>query len=100
MKRRSRLLLCLLSSMSAHGYSQDEGDLNASPIDEAESRFLFINMLEFLGEFETESGEWISPDILGNDAFADLDAGNGDSGTPEGRGDNRVLSAPGNDDDE
>ena len=30
-------------------------------------------MLEFLAEFETDEGEWISPEILGNEAFIDLD---------------------------
>lgn len=94
-----KIMLCLLSSMSAPGYSQEQGNGNSSPVADAEAEFLFINMIEFLGEFETDTGEWISPDILGNDAFADLDAGNGDTGNREGRGE-RVLSATGNDDEE
>ena len=33
-------------------------------------------MLEFLGEFELENGEWISLETLSNEAFSDMDAVN------------------------
>ena len=92
-------MLCLLSSMSAQAYSQETGDLNSNPVADAESQFLFINMLEFLGEFETESGEWVSPDILGNDAFADLDVDNDDSGGVNARSDRQVMSTAEDDSD-
>lgn len=48
------MFFCLLLSLSSQAFSQVDGDLNSNPVDEAEARFLFINMLEFLGEFETE----------------------------------------------
>jgi hypothetical protein len=92
-------MLCLLSSMSAQVYSQVEDDLNSNPVAEAESQFLFINMLEFLGEFETDAGEWVSPDILGNDAFADLDAVNTNSEGTNARGERQVMSAADNESD-
>jgi hypothetical protein len=62
---------------------------------EAESRFLFINMLEFLGEFETSTGEWISPDILADEAFTDLDGAGRQTGH-----NGSVLSAPPEQDDQ
>jgi len=92
------LFFCLLSSLSSQAFSQEDGDLNSSPVDEAESRFLFINMLEFLGEFETEAGEWVSPDILGNETFADLDGGTGNDGV-NSRGESAVMSTTGNEDE-
>ena len=76
MKHPSSLLLCLLVVV----HVQVRGQGSAQLIDEADegaiadTGFPFINMLEFLGEFETEQGDWVSPDILENDAFADLDA--------------------------
>ncbi len=95
---RRSLLLCLLASMSVQVCSQEDGDLNSNPVDEAESRFLFINMLEFLGEFEVETGEWISPDILGNETFADLDGTNNDEAVNLS-GESPVMSAAGNGDE-
>ena len=73
MKRQSRALLYLLPLMAVQVYGQDPADGNAGTIADAETQFLFINMLEFLGEFETEEGDWISPEILEGEAFADLD---------------------------
>lgn len=97
MKHRAGFLLCLASSMSAQVYSQESGAPDSSAVAEAESRFLFINMLEFLGEFETDTGEWVSPDILGNDVFSDLDAGDNDSGNLNAGGERQVMSAGGDD---
>jgi hypothetical protein len=92
MKYQFRFLLCLLSTLSAQVNSQESGVPDSNAVAEAESRFLFINMLEFLGEFETETGEWVNPEILGNDVFSDLDAGNLNTGS-----DRRVLPAVGDD---
>jgi hypothetical protein len=76
MKYRSRALLCQLSSFSLQAYCQDSGTGEAGSIADVESQFLFINMLEFLGEFELENGEWISPETLSNEVFSDIDAVN------------------------
>ncbi len=92
------MFFCLLLSLSSQAFSQVDGDLNSNPVDEAEARFLFINMLEFLGEFETEEGEWISPDILGNEAFADLDGSTGNDRVNSGGG-SAVMSTTGNEDE-
>lgn len=90
-------MVCLLSTMSSQLHAQQQEDLNSSPVVDAESQFLFINMLEFLGEFETGSGEWISPDILANEAFADLDASGPEN--RESRGEQPVMSATAEADD-
>ena len=76
MKYRSRALLCLLSSFTLQAYCQESGTWEAESIADVESQFIFINMLEFLGEFELENGEWISLEILSNEAFSDMDAVN------------------------
>jgi hypothetical protein len=83
--------------MSSPAYSQDAGDRDGGEIASAESEFLFINMLEFLGEFETGDGEWISPEVLANEAFADLDAGANDEIIDQAAREQRVLSASGDD---
>ncbi len=90
MKRQSRQLL-LLASLSVPALAQSQEEVDSSPVADAESQFLFINMLEFLGEFETEAGDWISPDILANEVFSDLDAPGNDSQEAGSR--QRVLSA-------
>ena len=76
MKYRSRALLCLLSSFSLQAYCQDSGTGEAGSIADVESQFLFINMLEFLGEFELENGEWIGPETLSNEVFSDMNTVN------------------------
>ena len=73
MNRRSRAMLCLLSLLAVKANSQDTLDRETNAVADAEAQYLFINMLEFLGEFATNDGDWISPDILDEDAFADLD---------------------------
>jgi hypothetical protein len=93
-----RIIFCLLLYLSSQAFSQVDGDLNNNPVDEAEARFLFINMLEFLGEFETKAREWISPDILGNEAFADLDGSTGNDRV-NSRGGSAVMSTTGNEDE-
>lgn len=58
----------------------------------SESEFLFIDMQEFLGEFETQVSECINPELHGTDALADLDSladGNAATNTDE-----RPLSTP------
>lgn len=75
MSLRSRIILCLLSFFTAQAQSQESAEQNTGAIEDAEANFLFINMIEFLAEFETSDGEWISPDILSNEAFNDLDGG-------------------------
>ena len=95
MKLRSRIILCLLSVITTQAHSQESGEQNTGAIADAESQFLFINMLEFLAEFETDEGEWISPDILSNEAFIDLDRDeSGDPFTSQ----QRVLSVTEEDD--
>ena len=76
MKYRSRVLLGLLSSLSLQANCQESETIEPESIAEAESQFLFINMLEFLGEFELENGEWISPETLSNEVFSDMDTVN------------------------
>jgi len=61
-------------------------------VSNSESEFLFIDMLEFLGEFETQVSECINPELHGTDALADLDSvadGNAVTNTDE-----RPLSTP------
>ena len=96
MNLQSRSLLCLLSFITLQAYAQESD--NGSLAD-TESQFLFINMLEFLGEFETEEGEWINPELLGNDVFADLDSPADEPvvNTSEMSGDDRLLSTQGRD---
>jgi hypothetical protein len=91
MKYRSRALLCLLSSLSLQANCQESGTIDPESIADVESQFLFINMLEFLGEFELENGEWISPEILSNEVFSDLD-------TLNNAVEQNVLSVPDEDD--
>ena len=62
---------------------------------DAESQFLFINMLEFLAEYETEDGEWISPDILADDVFTDLDVATTDSSSSNDREQSRLSTQVG-----
>ena len=87
MKYRSRILLGLLSSLSLQANCQESETIDPESIVEAESQFLFINMLEFLGEFELENGEWISPETLSNEVFSDMDMVNNAE-------EQNVLSAP------
>ena len=95
MNLRSRIILCLLSVFTIQAYSQESVEASAGAIADAESQFLFINMLEFLAEFETDEGEWISPEILGNEAFIDLDGSkSGDTMSSQ----QRVLSVTEDDD--
>ena len=79
MSLRSRIILCFLSFFTVQAQSQESGEQDIGAIEDAESKFLFINMIEFLAEFETNDGEWISPDILSDDAFNDLDGGEQDA---------------------
>ena len=76
MKYRSRVLLGLLSSLSLQAYCQEPETIDPDSIAESESQFPFINMLEFLGEFELENGEWISPETLSNEVFSDMNTVN------------------------
>lgn len=73
MNLQSRIWTCLLFLISMQASSQESDSQEAGSIADTETQFLFINMLEFLGEFETEDGKWVSPEILGDDVFADLD---------------------------
>jgi hypothetical protein len=91
MKYRFRVLLGLLSSLSLQANCQESESIDPESIVEAESQFPFINMLEFLGEFELENGEWISPKTLSNEVFSDMNI--------ENNADERnVLSVPDEDD--
>ena len=76
MKYRSRVLLGLLSSLSLQANCQESETIDPESIVEAVSQFPFINMLEFLGEFELENGEWIIPEILSSEVFSDLNTVN------------------------
>jgi len=91
MKRQSRALGFLLL-MSIQALGQETGDRTDTAVADAESRYLFINMLEFLGEFETGDGEWISPDILDDEAFSDLDSRETINGRQDSDGSNRSNS--------
>ncbi len=73
MNLQSRIIFCLLAVSPIQVFSQPSSEQETGAIADAESRFLFINMLEFLAEFETDDGEWISPDVLDNEVFTDLD---------------------------
>ncbi len=73
MNRRSRFLLCLLALVSVQCHGQEAAGEGNDVVSDAESRFLFINFLEFLGEFETEDGDWINPDLLDDEALMVLD---------------------------
>ncbi len=79
MNLQSRIIFCWLVVCPLEVFGQSSSDQEAGAIADAESAFLFINMLEFLAEFETEEGEWISPEILGNEVFTDLDVASSDS---------------------
>jgi hypothetical protein len=79
MNLQSRIIFCLLAVSPVQVFSQASSEQETGAIADAESQFLFINMLEFLAEFETEDGEWISPDVLANDVFTDLDVAASDS---------------------
>ena len=79
MNLQSRIIFCLLAVSPVQVFSQASSEQETGAIADAESQFLFINMLEFLAEFETEDGEWISPDVLANEVFTDLDVAASDS---------------------
>jgi len=68
----------LLAVCPVQVFGQSSNDQEVGAIADAESAFLFINLLEFLAEFETAEGEWISPEILGNEVFTDLDVASSD----------------------
>lgn len=98
MKRRSReILLTCLPLLSVQALGQETVDAGA--VADAESRFLFINMLEFLGEFETAEGDWVNPAILDDAAFVDLDGPGGEAARPDREsGDRQTGSADHHDD--
>jgi len=53
------LVLMLISPLIAADETDDETGVS-------------LEMLEFLGEWETDEGEWIDPDSLDNEVFAEL----------------------------
>jgi hypothetical protein len=55
-----RLLSSLLVLVLAAGYAQAQQE--AAKTGKADREF--ISLLEFLGEFTTEDGEWIDPDVV------------------------------------
>lgn len=95
MNLQSRIILCLLAVCPVQVFGQSSSDQDAGAIADAESAFLFINMLEFLAEFETEEGEWISPEILGNEVFTDLDDVSSDSAGANDSGQSRLNTQVG-----
>lgn len=56
------LLLCSISSLYAEVLTDGEQQVSIPSID----------FLEFLGEWETEQGEWIDPEVLENDEIEKL----------------------------
>ncbi len=76
-------------------FSQPSTEQESGAMADAESQFLFINMLEFLAEFETEEGEWISPDILADDVFIDLDVATSDLSSSNDREQSRLSTQVG-----
>jgi len=76
-------------------FSQPSTEQEGGAMADAESQFLFINMLEFLAEFETEEGEWISPDILADDVFIDLDVATSDLSSSNDREQSRLSTQVG-----
>jgi hypothetical protein len=63
MPDRSEMLLLMLIIMANPAVYADEGTSAEMPS---------IEFLEFLGEWETDSGEWIAPDELEDRTYAGL----------------------------
>lgn len=95
MNLQSRIIFCLLAVSPVQAFSQSSTEQESGAMADAESQFLFINMLEFLAEFETEDGEWISPDILADDVFTDLDVATTDSSSSNDREQSRLSTQVG-----
>lgn len=57
--------LCLLSSVYPAYGAENESD-------NTEAELPDLEMLEFLGQFATETGDWIDPDSLISDEFLQL----------------------------
>jgi len=95
MNLQSRIIFCLLAVSSVQAFSQPSTEQEGGAMADAESQFLFINMLEFLAEFETEEGEWISPDILADDVFIDLDVATSDLSSSNDREQSRMSTQVG-----
>lgn len=69
MNHRFRILLAPLVILSMHSYSQEEDKSE----ERSETEESIVELLEFLGEFETESGDWVSPFDLLQDRHTELD---------------------------
>lgn len=63
--RASMSVIVMLLSISS--LTAEESGMNDSPS---------IDFLEFLGDWETDDGEWIDPEELENEAFANLNEEN------------------------
>lgn len=59
---RTLLLACMTGTFSSAIAAQDEQNESASDLE----------FLEFLGQFETDAGEWINPDSLLTEEFTEL----------------------------
>lgn len=88
MKRQLNIVFCMLSlfpqyllaQSSAGVVSSERSPITETASSEAEgfveptgSEEDFINLLEFIGEFETKDGEWLSPNMFLGDNFNQLD---------------------------
>ncbi|PCH60205.1 MAG: hypothetical protein COC19_06195 [SAR86 cluster bacterium] len=67
--RISLLLICLNTSwfFAATSYAQSEDQIEG----ESQTKTLLpsLELLEFLGQWETDAGEWVNPNDLNDDAF-------------------------------
>ncbi len=57
------ILIACISSLVPNVYGMENDQLETMPD---------LEFLEFLGQFETDAGEWIEPDSLLTDEFSDL----------------------------
>lgn len=73
MNHRFRILLASLVILSMHSYSQEEDKSEEKTEEKSETEESIVELLEFLGEFETESGDWVSPFDLLQDRHTELD---------------------------
>jgi len=69
-----RLALVLLTNTlvaTTANAAEEDGSTQTEPL-EPDVLMPDIELLEFLGSFQTESGEWIDPEMLLNDDFEEL----------------------------